>query len=75
MTRFRPIDVTDKAYEISKVFPAKRTTEDEGFPITPKERIPLPNSIDPYNEYHKKVYIPKRSIEYILEKQFLILLM
>lgn len=54
MTGYIPSDVTEKAREISKMSPAKRTIEDEGYPVTPKERIPLPDSIDPYNEHNKK---------------------
>ncbi len=53
MIGYEPVDVTDKAHEISRKSPSKRTPEDEAYPITPKDRIPLPDSIDPYNEYNK----------------------
>ena len=54
MTGYRPFDVTEKAREIAGMSPAKRTVEDEGCPVTPRERILMPGCIDPYNEYHKK---------------------
>ena len=54
MIKYVPFDVTKKAHEISRLFPTKRITEDEGYPIRPKERIPLKESINFYNEYGKK---------------------
>jgi predicted ABC-class ATPase len=53
MITYVPYDVTDKAHEISKTSQAKRISEDEGYPIIPKERIPIPESINPYNDYNK----------------------
>ena len=54
MIKYVPVDVTEKAQEISRLSPAKRTSEDEEYPISLKERIPVPDSIDPYNYYNKK---------------------
>ena len=54
MINYTLFDVTDKAHEISRTSPAKRTREDEGYPFHIKERIPLPESIDSCNEYGKK---------------------
>jgi predicted ABC-class ATPase len=54
MIKYVPEDVTEKAQEISKLSPAKRASEDEEYPISLKERIPVVDSIDPYNYYGKK---------------------
>jgi predicted ABC-class ATPase len=54
MIRYGPFDVTQKAHEISNASPVKRTIEDEGYPFHIKERIPLPESVNPCNEYGKK---------------------
>ena len=58
MNRYIPMDVTEKAKEISQRSLTKRKEEDKDYPIRVKERIPLSESIDPYNEYHKRsVYV------------------
>jgi predicted ABC-class ATPase len=54
MIKFTPLDVTVKAHDISRTSPAKRTIEDGGYPFQTRERIPLPESIDPCNEFGKK---------------------
>jgi predicted ABC-class ATPase len=54
MIKYVPEDVTEKAQEISRLSAAKRASEDEEYPISLKERIPVPESIDPYNYYGKK---------------------
>ena len=54
MKNYNPIDVTKTAHEISANFPAKRTIEDKGYPFMTTERIPLPESVDPFNQYGKK---------------------
>lgn len=54
MNTYVPLDVTEKAHEISRMSLTKRKSEDEGYPINPRERIIVPNSIDPYNKHHKK---------------------
>ncbi len=59
MIRYEPADVTEKAHEISEMSPSKRVKEDEGYPICPKERIPLKDSIDPYNKHQKKSFSTK----------------
>lgn len=53
MIKYKPVDVTHKAHEISKRTYEKRIAE-ESYPIPTKERIPLPESINPCNEYGKK---------------------
>lgn len=52
MNRYKAIDVTNKAKDIANQFPSNRIIEDEAYPITPIERIPL-KSIDPYSDYNK----------------------
>jgi predicted ABC-class ATPase len=54
MKEYVPLDVTKSAKEISKKYPAKRSIEDQGCQVNPRTRIPMPNSIDPYNEHNKK---------------------
>ncbi len=54
MIKYEPVDVTEKAHEISKKTPVKRITEGKNSPFNIKERIPLPESINPCNEYGKK---------------------
>jgi predicted ABC-class ATPase len=54
MNKYVPMDVTDKAKEISKSTPSKRIKEDEAYPISLKQRIPFGESIDPHNEYNKR---------------------
>jgi len=53
MNKYVPMDVTERAKEISKSSPSKRMKEDEDYPISLKERILLSESIDPNNEYNK----------------------
>lgn len=54
MINYELFDVTNKAHEISRTSPAKRTIEDEGYPFHTKERISFPESINPCNKYGKK---------------------
>jgi predicted ABC-class ATPase len=54
MIKYIPLDVTEAAHRITKSFPAKRETEDIGIPVKPADRVPLPGSIDPLNDYNKK---------------------
>ncbi len=54
MIKYEPLDVTDKAHEISRKSPVNRIREEENNPFHIKERIPLPDSINPSNEYGKK---------------------
>ncbi len=53
MIEFVPQDVTDKAQEICANFPTGRVDEaGQGFGSF-VERVPIADSLDPYNEYHK----------------------
>jgi predicted ABC-class ATPase len=53
MIEFIPQDVTEKAHEICENFPTGRAHEGgKGFGSF-TQRIPLADSLDPYNEYHK----------------------
>jgi predicted ABC-class ATPase len=54
MIKYLPVDVTDKAREISRWFPLRRNQEDSGCPVSYKNRKPVPETIDPYNDYNKK---------------------
>jgi predicted ABC-class ATPase len=54
MKQYKPLDVTHKAHEIVRMSPEKRTKEDEGYPFSTIDRIPLFKSIDPCNVYGKK---------------------
>ena len=53
MVKYEPFDVTLKAHDISEKSPAGRTVEDADYPFDTRERIPLPASVDPRNEYGK----------------------
>ena len=53
MIDYLPLDVTSRAHKIAEQFPAKRAIEDEAYPFTVLERIPISESIDPLNEYGK----------------------
>ena len=53
MIEFIPHDVTQKAYQISKKFPTKRQNEGERGFGAPSHRIPIAESINPYNEYNR----------------------
>jgi predicted ABC-class ATPase len=54
MVNYKPADVTQNACEISRNSPGRRTAEDESYPFHIKERIPIPESVSPFNEYGKK---------------------
>ena len=53
MIKYEPVDVTKTAHNISADSPLKRNIEDEIYPFKNRERIPLPESIDPINNYGK----------------------
>jgi predicted ABC-class ATPase len=59
MLKYEPYDVTKKAHEIAESSPVKREAEDKNLSIKPAERIPLPGSIDPLNQYNKKSIFTK----------------
>lgn len=54
MIKYEPINVTRTAHEISEKTPVKRVSEEAGKPFYIRERIPLPESINPCNEFGKK---------------------
>jgi len=54
MKNYNPIDVTGKAYEISRSTSNKRVYEGKEHPISINERVPVKNCINPYNYYNKK---------------------
>ncbi len=53
MVEFIPKDVTQNAHEISKNFPTGRANEGGQSFGSSIQRIPLGNSLNPYNEYNK----------------------
>ena len=53
MINFTPHDVTQQAHHISKQYPTGRQNEGAPGVGTPSHRIPLAESIDPYNEYNR----------------------
>lgn len=54
MKNYNPIDVTDKASEISRSASNKRLPEGKEHQISINERVPVKDCIDPYNDYNKK---------------------
>ncbi|MFC2088301.1 ABC-ATPase domain-containing protein [Calditrichota bacterium] len=59
MIKYKPFDVSKEAHNISETSLAKRTKEDEDYPFLIRERLPLPESVDPFNEYGKKCIYAK----------------
>lgn len=53
MIKYHPKDVSAQAKDIICNYPTKRTKEDVEYPIQPKARIPIPESVDPMSEYRK----------------------
>lgn len=53
MINYQPQDVSARAKDIIHNHPSKRTKEDTDYPIQPKARIPVADSIDPMSEYRK----------------------
>jgi len=53
MMEFIPYDVTQKAQEISKIFPTGRANEGGQSFGSPIQRMPISDSLNPYNEYNK----------------------
>ena len=53
MKEFVPYDVTEKAHEISQKFPSGRAHEGGDSFATPRDRIPLGQSLNPYNKSNR----------------------
>ena len=53
MTNYLPFDVTLKAHQIAAMSPTRCKDEGEAYPFKLHERIPIPDSIVPLNEYGK----------------------
>lgn len=53
MIKYHPEDVSAQAKDIIRKYPTKRVKEDVEYPIQPKARIPVPESVDPMSEYRK----------------------
>ncbi|NDY74628.1 ATPase [Desulfobacter hydrogenophilus] len=53
MINYLPEDVSAQAKDIMINHPTQRTKEDVEFPIQPKARIPVPESVDPMSGYGK----------------------
>lgn len=53
MIKYQPEDVSAQAKDIIHNYPTKRVKEDVEYPIQPKARIPLSESVDPMSEYRK----------------------
>ncbi len=54
MKNYNPIDVTNKAHEISGSTSDKRLHEGKEHRISPNKRVPVKECINPYNYYNKK---------------------
>ncbi|MCW9013747.1 MAG: ABC-ATPase domain-containing protein [Gammaproteobacteria bacterium] len=53
MIKYHPQDVSAQAKDIIHNYPTKRVKEDIEYPIQPKARIPVAESVDPMSEYGK----------------------
>jgi len=53
MIKYHPQDVSSQAKDIIHNYPTKRIKEDVEYPIEPKVRIPVADSVDPMSEYNK----------------------
>ena len=54
MLNYQPVNVTRQAHKIAQDYSEKREAEDSAYPFIIVDRIPLPNTINPDNEYGKK---------------------
>lgn len=68
LNSYIPGDVTEKAKKIAGDSPVKRIVEDSGYPYTIRERVPLPESIDPHNEFGKKGIYAKEVFRLVFGK-------
>ncbi|MBU2648129.1 ABC-ATPase domain-containing protein [bacterium] len=69
MIRYQARDVTDNARQIAASFPDKRTAEDSGYPISPRQRIPLQESVNPCNVHGKKSIYAKEVHRFVFGSQ------
>ena len=53
LKNYIPLDVTEEAHRISNQAATKREIEDQAGAFKSKERIPIPETIDPLNQYRK----------------------
>jgi len=53
MIQYRPQDVSTQAKDIIHNYPVVRIKEDIEYPVQPRSRIPLADSVDPMSEYGK----------------------
>jgi len=53
MIKYLPEDVSAQAKDIIREYPTKRIKEDVEYPIQPKARIPIAESVDPMSEFRK----------------------
>jgi predicted ABC-class ATPase len=53
LIKYHPHDVTAEAKDIIHHYPVKRIKEDIEYPIQPRRRVPLVESVDPMSEYRK----------------------
>jgi predicted ABC-class ATPase len=66
---YQPADVTEKAHAIADRFPAKRRVEGTSCPFTIRARNPVPESLDPLNEYGKMRIVARDVHRLIYGKQ------
>ena len=53
MIKYHPQDVSAQAKEIIRKYPPTRKKEDVEYPIQPRARIPIAESVDPISEFRK----------------------
>lgn len=69
MLRYLPRDVTKKATAIARSDPAKRVVEDCDYPIDPRQRMPLGESVSPTNYHGKKSIYAKEVDRFVFGRQ------
>ncbi|MBT6616047.1 MAG: ABC-ATPase domain-containing protein [Deltaproteobacteria bacterium] len=65
MIRYQAYDVTEKTRQIALASPGKRTAEDSDYPISPKQRNPLGESVSPVNDFGKKSIYAKEIYRFV----------
>ncbi len=54
LINYHPLDVTARAKDIIQDYPIKRIKEDTEYPVQPRQRVPVVESVDPMSEYGKQ---------------------
>lgn len=65
MIRYQAKDVTEKTRQIALASSGKRVAEDSDYPLSPKQRNPLGESVSPFNDHGKKSIYAKEIYRFV----------